>query len=119
MEHFRSVTPSTLVICYALVKCIFTAAVLRTYVKIRSEPDARILVILMAVSIAFYFTLICIEIIAKRRLLKNKVCSTLFTSQLSKLTRYRVFLLFLQLMSCHDYYAFGCCRFFFLVVERV
>ncbi|KAK7691634.1 hypothetical protein QCA50_005033 [Cerrena zonata] len=80
IEHFRSMTPSTLAVCYALIKCIFQAAVLRTYVKIGSESDARVLVILTTVSIASYFTLICIEIFEKRRLLRNKSLPTVSTT---------------------------------------
>lgn len=73
-EHIRSVAPSTLVICYASIKCIFNATALRTYFKIGTEHDARNFVILQSVSIVSYFVLTCIEVVEKRRLLKNKVC---------------------------------------------
>ena len=72
-EHFRSITPSSLVISYTLVKTIFTSAVLRTYVKIELFTLARNAAVLASLSTASYVLLFCLELIEKRRLLQDQV----------------------------------------------
>lgn len=76
MEHIRSAAPSTLVLCYSLLKCIFNGAALRTYVKIGTHSSPHTFVILMSISIASYFMLLSAEAIGKRRLLRDQVSTS-------------------------------------------
>ncbi|KAK7692905.1 hypothetical protein QCA50_004541 [Cerrena zonata] len=79
-EHFRSSTPSMLVICYALLKGLFTAAALRTYSKMGLSLGSHPISILTAVCATAYFCLLCIEMIEKRRLLRVKTLPKVSTS---------------------------------------
>lgn len=83
LEHFRSSTPSMLVICYTLLKGLFTAVTLRTYMKSGLFYTSHALAVLTAVSTAAYLSLLCVELIEKRRLLLKKVRLSVSTVVLS------------------------------------
>ncbi|KAH8077273.1 P-loop containing nucleoside triphosphate hydrolase protein [Cristinia sonorae] len=83
-EHYRSVTPSVLVICYALVKGLFTATALRTYQLgglIGSDNNVdKGIIWAEAFTCAAYFVLCFSELVEKRRLLKDKTLPPVATA---------------------------------------
>lgn len=62
-----------LVICYSLLKGIFTAAALRTYSKMDLSVSSHPISILTTVCATSYFSLLCLDMIEKRRLLRVQV----------------------------------------------
>jgi ATP-binding cassette, subfamily C (CFTR/MRP), member 1 len=77
LEHQRSPTPSALVIVYTLLKGLFCATILRSYVNIglfRITPTASAA---LSVVVAAYFLVTLVELTEKRRLLVSKVRSAL------------------------------------------
>ncbi|CAL1703415.1 unnamed protein product [Somion occarium] len=72
IEHFRSVTPSSVVVSYTLIKTIFTSTTLRTYAKIDLFTNARNAAIFSTLTTASYGILFYVEILEKRRLLRQK-----------------------------------------------
>ncbi|KAJ7028056.1 P-loop containing nucleoside triphosphate hydrolase protein [Mycena alexandri] len=63
-EHFRTLTPSTLVITYAFIKGLFTAASMRSSIDL---DDPTRTTALLALATAAYFAVSAIEIIGKPR----------------------------------------------------
>lgn len=72
-EHFRSSNPSMIIICYTLVKGLFTAAAVRSHLQIGVFLTAHAFAVLTALSAASYLSLLCVETVEKRRLLRRKV----------------------------------------------
>jgi len=72
-EHYCSVAPSTLVICYTLCKGLFAAAALRTYLQIGAAHNDNSLIVIAGLVVGSYFSLLLLELVEKRRLLKDKV----------------------------------------------
>ncbi|KAJ7822606.1 P-loop containing nucleoside triphosphate hydrolase protein [Mycena leptocephala] len=64
IEHFRSITPSTLIITYTFIKGLFTATIMRSSIQI-GDPTRTTTV--LALITAAYFALSLIEIIGKPR----------------------------------------------------
>ncbi|KAK7692904.1 hypothetical protein QCA50_004540 [Cerrena zonata] len=79
-EHFRSSTPSMLLICYTLCKGLFTTVALRSYMKSGVFYTAHSLAVLTAFCTGSYFALLCAEMIEKRRLLLKKSLPTVSTA---------------------------------------
>ncbi|KAJ7114101.1 ABC transporter type 1, transmembrane domain-containing protein [Mycena epipterygia] len=69
VEHFKSITPSTLIITYAFLKGVFSAAIMRSSIQI---GDSYTSTVLFALVTAVYFLLSFFELIAKRRVLVDK-----------------------------------------------
>ncbi|KAF8596483.1 P-loop containing nucleoside triphosphate hydrolase protein, partial [Ceratobasidium sp. AG-I] len=84
LEHFRSLTPSTLVLSYAIFKLLADVLIRRTYIAVGlpSTADGRILVFLISANVLAYYLLAVVEVIEKRRLFNPtyasypKECST-------------------------------------------
>ncbi|KAJ6583769.1 P-loop containing nucleoside triphosphate hydrolase protein [Mycena sp. CBHHK59/15] len=66
VEHFHCMRPSGLVICYTLVKGLFTAVALRSYLQIGVASST---VTFTSVVVAAYLFTMCVELVEKRRLL--------------------------------------------------
>ncbi|KAJ7268006.1 P-loop containing nucleoside triphosphate hydrolase protein [Mycena rebaudengoi] len=81
-EHFKSVTPSTLIIVYAFCKGVFTAAIMRSSLMI---GDSRLITLALQLAAAAYFLLSLAELLGKRRALVNttvpRVSSSSFISR--------------------------------------
>lgn len=78
-EHYRSVTPSALVLCYSVLKGLFGMTILRTY-QLRGLVGWEVgplngMVASAAFADAAYYIIFIVEMIEKRRLLKRKVTS--------------------------------------------
>jgi ATP-binding cassette subfamily C (CFTR/MRP) protein 1 len=80
MEHFRSPAPSVLVICYSFIKGIYSALALRSHHRLATAPGINAS---LAFSMASYLALMCVELVEKRKLLREKVC---FRSESSQIT---------------------------------
>jgi ATP-binding cassette subfamily C (CFTR/MRP) protein 1 len=74
MEHFRSHAPSVLVICYSLLKGLYSAISLRSYHQLGSRSTAPRVDVLLALLIPSYLMLMFVELVEKRKLLRQKVC---------------------------------------------
>jgi ATP-binding cassette subfamily C (CFTR/MRP) protein 1 len=70
MEHFRSRAPSMLVICYAFLKGLLSAVSRRSYDHLGVLPTLGVLSALLT---ALYLLLMCVELVEKRGLLRQKV----------------------------------------------
>ncbi|EIN12078.1 P-loop containing nucleoside triphosphate hydrolase protein [Punctularia strigosozonata HHB-11173 SS5] len=79
-EHFNSVRPSALVTCYALLKSIFTAATVRTYVLIGLDHAEHGLFIACVLLVASYLAVMCVELIHKRALLQDQTLPKAITA---------------------------------------
>ncbi|CAL1707862.1 unnamed protein product [Somion occarium] len=79
-EHFRSSNPSMIIICYTLVKGLFTAAAVRSHLQIGVFLTAHAFAVLTALSAASYLSLLCVETVEKRRLLRRKTLPTVSTA---------------------------------------
>ncbi|KAJ7267907.1 hypothetical protein C8J57DRAFT_1228520 [Mycena rebaudengoi] len=81
-EHFKSVTPSTLIIIYAFCKGVFTAAIMRSSLMI---GDSRLTTLALQLATAAYFLLSLTELLGKRCALVNttvpRVSSSSFISR--------------------------------------
>nr|GAT47975.1 predicted protein [Mycena chlorophos] len=89
VKHTQSITPSTLVIVYTFFKCIFSAAIMRSSLRI-GEPHRT--VVSLALVVASYFGLCLAEILGKSRaILKKDVAPVSATSFLSRVTFYWLF----------------------------
>ncbi|KAJ7230413.1 hypothetical protein GGX14DRAFT_692155 [Mycena pura] len=82
VEHFKSLTPSTLIITYAFIKGLFGAATMRTSLKL-VEPQTTI--VLLELVTAAYLLLVFAEILGKGRAVLDKqvaeVSATSFVSR--------------------------------------
>ncbi|KAF7321121.1 hypothetical protein HMN09_00200000 [Mycena chlorophos] len=89
VEHTHSITPSTLVIVYTFVKGAFSAAIMRSSLRM-GEPHRT--VVSLALVVASYFGLCFAEILGKSRaILKKGVAPVSATSFLSQATFYWLF----------------------------
>ncbi|KAJ7589613.1 P-loop containing nucleoside triphosphate hydrolase protein [Mycena floridula] len=69
IEHFQSVSPSTLIITYAFIKGVFNAAIMRSSIQIGDPiPTTAILALITAAYIFLSF----LELVGKPRVLVNK-----------------------------------------------
>ncbi|KAJ7065430.1 P-loop containing nucleoside triphosphate hydrolase protein [Mycena amicta] len=81
LEHTQTITPSTLVITYAFIKGLFSAAILRTALTI----DSNTTVILLGLVMGSYFLLTFTEILGKGRgTLEKDVAQVSATSFVSR-----------------------------------
>ncbi|KAF7297369.1 hypothetical protein MIND_00970400 [Mycena indigotica] len=82
VEHFKAITPSTLIIVYTFVKGLFSAAIMRSALRI---ADPHTTIVLLALVTASYFTVCLAEILGKGRAVVGKdvtqVSATSFVSR--------------------------------------
>ena len=71
-EHQHTLIPSSLAVCYTIVKIIFDGAIIRTYDSMGFSDIARPTFITLAVSMGAYFLVLVTELIEKRRLFLPK-----------------------------------------------
>jgi hypothetical protein len=69
-EHFKSITPSTLVITYAFLKGLFSAAIMRSSIQIDESDTTTILFYLVT---AAYLFMALVELVGKIGVLVEKV----------------------------------------------
>jgi hypothetical protein len=69
VEHFKSITPSTLVLTYAFIKGLFSAVIMRSSIQIGSPNTSTVLLALVT---AAYLLQTLFELVGKRRALIDK-----------------------------------------------
>ncbi|KAJ7360685.1 P-loop containing nucleoside triphosphate hydrolase protein [Mycena albidolilacea] len=77
VEHFKSITPSTLVLAYAFIKGLFSAAIMRSSIQIGSSNTSTVLLALVT---AAYLLQTLFELFGKRRALIDKDVPRISTS---------------------------------------
>ncbi|KAJ7150739.1 P-loop containing nucleoside triphosphate hydrolase protein [Mycena filopes] len=76
-EHFRTITPSTLIITYTFIKGLFTAAIMRSSIEL-GDPSRT--TALLGITTGAYFALSLIEMIGKPRSIMDKDIPRMSTS---------------------------------------
>ncbi|KAJ7780147.1 P-loop containing nucleoside triphosphate hydrolase protein [Mycena maculata] len=77
IEHFYSITPSTLIITYAFLKGVFSAAIMRSSIQIDGPNTSTVLLALVTAS---YLLLTFVELIGKRPALLDRGVPQISTS---------------------------------------
>ncbi|KAJ7837824.1 P-loop containing nucleoside triphosphate hydrolase protein [Mycena olivaceomarginata] len=77
VEHFKSITPSTLVLTYAFIKGLFSAVIMRSSIQIGSPNTSTVLLALVT---AAYLLQTLFELVGKRRALIDKGVPRISTS---------------------------------------
>ncbi|EPS93155.1 hypothetical protein FOMPIDRAFT_1056220 [Fomitopsis schrenkii] len=80
LEHFRSPAPSMLIICYTLLKSLFCAVTLRTYLQLGLFAAAHPGAAVWTAVTTSYMLVLCAELVEKRRLLRHKVLAPVATA---------------------------------------
>jgi len=77
LSHARSLTPSTLILAYTLLKGLFSGATLRSYAliglfnKTAAPVEGVAVAIVQALSMGVYFVLCGVEMVEKRRWMRD------------------------------------------------
>ncbi|KAJ7485129.1 P-loop containing nucleoside triphosphate hydrolase protein [Mycena galericulata] len=85
VEHFKSLTPSTLIITYSFLKGVFSATIMRSSIQIGSPNTSTALLALVT---AAYFLVTFSELVGKRRALIDKTVPQISTSSFISRTLY-------------------------------